>query len=252
MIKLTFLGTASGNFVPRRQFTSFLLSLPKEEILIDCGSKFILSHVNLRRLSKIFISHLHGDHILYLGALLRKLLRYNRSHQLTIYCPIGTKAIIRFILRLQIPITIPKCIIFNELNIRTLSLIEENEYTITGARADHLGPTICYAFKFNRKKVTFACDTTANYPNIIELAANSTYLIHEATYNSGTSKFYSKMTHSTAQGAGLDARLSNSEILIITHICTSRFKNTNQIIRESQREFKKHTIIPADLMALKL
>lgn len=252
MVEILFLGTSSANFSKYRAFTSFLIRLPTEEILVDCGSWRICSHINLTRLSKIFISHHHQDHILFLGPLIGRLFHHRRERSLQIYCLKGIRRLLEWIIRLSTPFILPKFIEFIELDIRDVGVVFKTEYLVLGGRANHFAPTLCYAFKFNNQKVTFACDTRANYPHILNLAKNSAYLIHESCLPNSHPKQYSRRYHSTPVGAGLDARLSNSTHLIITHFSDWRFKNKTQMVYEIRREFKKRITIATDLLKIKI
>ena len=252
MIKIIFLGTASGDFNLHRSFSTTLIETPDEIILVDCGSRRVLSHVDLNKLSKIFISHPHMDHILFLGPLIYKVSRNRRVKPLQIYCPKGTKGYISFFIRLFSFFKIPRFVKFIEISIETVAEIKNEDYIVLGGRSNHLGPSLCYAFQFPEGKITFASDTEAGNPNIIKLAKKSKYLIHEGTFSCGKSANLSKFWHSTALGAGFDARLSESEVLIITHINDLRFKDKRKLIREVRREFSKKIIVAADLLELTL
>lgn len=81
MFKLTFLGTSSGTPTKMRGVSATAVLLPKNSahksanwVLVDCGDgtlrQILQTDLSLAKLSAIFISHLHGDHIFGLPALL--------------------------------------------------------------------------------------------------------------------------------------------------------------------------------------
>ena len=82
-MNLVFLGTSSGIPTRRRGLSAIALELPsrRETWLLDCGEgtlhAFTSGHANLARLRRVFITHLHGDHIYGLMGVLssRALLR---------------------------------------------------------------------------------------------------------------------------------------------------------------------------------
>ncbi len=75
-MEITFLGTSSGVPTRSRNVSSIALRLPQraEVWLFDCGEgtqhQFLRSDVKISQLTRIFITHLHGDHIFGLMGLL--------------------------------------------------------------------------------------------------------------------------------------------------------------------------------------
>src|SRR5699024_11765259 len=97
LMEITFLGTGAGMPSKERNVSALMVNLLHEinELwLFDCGeaTQHQILHTTLkpRKLSKIFITHLHGDHIFGLPGLLssrsfldgedRKSTRLNSSH----------------------------------------------------------------------------------------------------------------------------------------------------------------------------
>ena len=77
-------------------------------ILFDCGEgtqqKMVAAHLGFRKPTRIFISHLHGDHILGLPGLLQTMTMLRRERPLQIYGPNG---ILDFIEALGIILGVP-------------------------------------------------------------------------------------------------------------------------------------------------
>ena len=73
-LELTFFGTSSGAPTPTRNQQSVGLRLGGETWLFDCGEatqhRMMRTHVTPPSVRRIFISHLHGDHIFGLPGLL--------------------------------------------------------------------------------------------------------------------------------------------------------------------------------------
>ena len=97
-IKLVFLGTSAQIPTDRRNHTSILLSYGKENILIDCGEgtqrQFRKAKLNICKITKILITHWHGDHVLGIPGLLQTLAFNNYNKTLYIYGPKGTREFI--------------------------------------------------------------------------------------------------------------------------------------------------------------
>lgn len=97
-VKITFLGTGDAVPTKLRNHTAILVTLDSENILIDCGEgtqrQFKTAKISPSKLTKILITHKHGDHTFGLPGLLRTLEMSNYSKTLEIYGPRGTKNLI--------------------------------------------------------------------------------------------------------------------------------------------------------------
>lgn len=105
-MKLLFLGTGAGVPAKNRNVSSLALKLLDElnEVwLFDCGesTQHQILHTTLkpRKITKIFITHLHGDHIFGLPGFLSSRSFQGGSEPLTIYGPKGIQPFIQSALR---------------------------------------------------------------------------------------------------------------------------------------------------------
>lgn len=151
-MKLQFLGTSAGTPTKTRNVTALALSYAQRSnwYLIDCGEatqhQLQKSCFSLSRLTHIFITHLHGDHIFGLpGLLTSRSMAGSPKNPITIYGPQGIKEFIEATLRLSAShITYP-------LEIREFTkagMLYENKYeTVTAVRLSHDVPSFAYVFK---------------------------------------------------------------------------------------------------------
>ena len=98
---LTYLGSASQYPSPKRALNSLFLTFQKEIWLFDCGestqTQFLKTKSDPAEITKIFISHLHGDHCFGIMAMLLRievakhasLCLESRARSVTIYGPVG-------------------------------------------------------------------------------------------------------------------------------------------------------------------
>lgn len=102
-IKVTFLGTAGAIPTKGRNHTSILLSYKKENILVDCGEgtqrQFKFARISPVKITRLLITHWHGDHTLGIPGLLQTLSFNNYTKTLFIYGPRGTKKNIENVLK---------------------------------------------------------------------------------------------------------------------------------------------------------
>jgi ribonuclease Z len=92
-VQVTFLGTSSGVPTRSRNVSSVALRLPQrsELWLFDCGEatqhQFLRSELRVSQLSRIFITHMHGDHVFGLPGLLASLGMAGTCEGLDLYGP---------------------------------------------------------------------------------------------------------------------------------------------------------------------
>lgn len=119
-MKITFLGTSSGAPSRTRNMTSLALQLPQRPVLwlFDCGEgtqhQILRSPLKLSQMDRIFITHLHGDHLFGLpGLLASRSLQNGGETAVTLYGPQGLSDFLRGVLessrtRLGYPISVER------------------------------------------------------------------------------------------------------------------------------------------------
>ena len=94
-IPITFLGTSQAVPTAKRNHTAVLIQYSGENILVDCGEgtqrQFRKAHINPCKLTRILITHWHGDHVLGIPGLIQTLGLNGYNKTLHIYGPKGTK-----------------------------------------------------------------------------------------------------------------------------------------------------------------
>ncbi len=136
-ISLTILGCHSATPRTFASPTSQFISINNQHFLIDCGEGTQIQlrkhKIKFTKISRIFISHLHGDHFYGLIGLISTFSLYQRQAELHIYGPKGIEQIIKLQLQLGKSV-LSYNLIFHELNSKKSDLIFENEsvlvYTI--------------------------------------------------------------------------------------------------------------------------
>lgn len=108
MMELVFLGTGAGVPAKERNVSAIALQLLEERgctWLFDCGEatqhQILHTSIRPRRIEKIFITHLHGDHIFGLPGLLGSRSFQGGETELTVYGPPGIKDFIEVSLQVS-------------------------------------------------------------------------------------------------------------------------------------------------------
>ncbi len=145
-VNLTFLGT--GNSIPTklRNHTALFLRYRDEGILIDCGEgtqrQFSVAGLSHCKITRLLITHWHGDHILGIPGLLQTLSQLGYSKTLHIYGPTGTKRFFTLIEQLNIGFKIP-------LEIHEVSsgvFFETSDFALLSDPVEHGIPSNAYTF----------------------------------------------------------------------------------------------------------
>lgn len=101
-IQITFLGTSDAVPSIERNHTSILLKYKDENILVDCGEgtqrQFKRAKLGIGKITRILITHWHGDHVLGLPGILQSIAMGEYHKTLYIYGPKGIKEFIEKLL----------------------------------------------------------------------------------------------------------------------------------------------------------
>jgi len=99
-MKVVFLGTSGSVPTPNRGSPAIAVVRERELLLFDCGEgtqqKMFAAHLGFGRPTKVFITHLHGDHILGLPGLLQTMSLLGREQPIQIHGPKGLRPFIAF------------------------------------------------------------------------------------------------------------------------------------------------------------
>ncbi len=103
-IKLTFLGTSAQIPSVSRNHTAILLTFEGENILVDCGEgtqrQFRKAKLNPCKVTRILITHWHGDHVFGLLGLMSSLALNGYNKTLYVYGPKNTKLFMKDLLKI--------------------------------------------------------------------------------------------------------------------------------------------------------
>jgi ribonuclease Z len=148
-IKITFLGTGAAVPTARRSLPSAILQIGNQQIMFDCGEavqrQMILAKVSLHRKLKIFITHMHGDHVLGLPGLLQTMALMDRQKPVDVYGPIG---IAYFLTCLQETLQFQLTFKVDIHEVAQAGLIcNEPEYIVAATPSNHSVTSFSYAFQ---------------------------------------------------------------------------------------------------------
>jgi ribonuclease Z len=156
-LQIIFLGTAAGVPTRRRNLPGILLQREGEQLLFDCGEgiqrQILIAKTNFNKITKIFVTHLHGDHVMGLPGLLQTMALMNRERKIDIYGPPeikqflqGISETVQFVLTFHVEIH----------EIKKAGIIcQEKDYTIRAVRSKHVLTSYAYAYIERPRPGTF-------------------------------------------------------------------------------------------------
>jgi len=152
-VELVFLGTGAGVPAKERNVSAVALQLLQERgatWLFDCGEatqhQILYTAIRPRRLEKIFITHLHGDHIFGLPGLLGSRSFQGGTTELTLY---GPKGIRQFI---ETSLTVSYTRLKYELKVVEIDegiIFEDRQFRVIAKQLDHGIPS--YGYRIEEK-----------------------------------------------------------------------------------------------------
>ncbi|UCD13441.1 MAG: ribonuclease Z [Thermoplasmatales archaeon] len=155
-LKIIFLGTSGSWPTVKRNVSSVAVKRGSEIILFDCGEgtqrQFQKSSLSYMQISKIFITHFHGDHFLGLPGLIQTMQLNDREKPLHIYGPQGMEELTARLLSLGYFKPSYKVVAHGIDDGSTLSF---GGYNIHALKVRHKVPTLAYCLEENKRPGKF-------------------------------------------------------------------------------------------------
>jgi ribonuclease Z len=164
-IRVTFLGTSGAIPTLQRSLPSLLIQYGNELVMFDCGEgaqrQMIKAKAGFHKKMNIFLSHLHGDHVLGLPGLLQTMALMDRKKTLQIYGPEGTVAFLkclsetlRFGLTFQVEVH----------EVREAGVVCSGKYYVVEAIwSNHVMPSLAFAFLEKTRPGKFFLEKAAEF-----------------------------------------------------------------------------------------
>ncbi len=150
--KVVFLGTSAGVPTAERSLASIALVWKGETILFDVGEgtqhRMIEAGLSPLKVSKVLITHTHGDHVLGLPGLLMTMALLGREQNLKVYGPRGIQKFLDCVLTAIHEEDLDFKLEAYEVGSEGV-VVDDNEYQILAAKASH--SVEAWALKFAEK-----------------------------------------------------------------------------------------------------
>jgi len=145
-LQIIFLGTAASIPTPTRALSAVAVKRKGELLLFDCGEgtqrQMVQAKIGFNRKTRIFITHMHGDHVLGLPGILQTMSLLGRERPVHVYGPKGTAAFIGAMIEtVQFSVGFPVEVQEVEEGV----ICREKEYEVHSAWAEHSVQSLAYA-----------------------------------------------------------------------------------------------------------
>ena len=147
-LRVVFLGTSGSVPTLKRSLPAVVVKCPRDQWMFDCGEnvqrQMMAAKVSFHRKMKVFITHLHGDHVLGLPGLLQTMALMDRKESVQIYGPKGLKEFLvctqeTLNFGLNYPVEI------NQILSEGV-VCDEEEYQVIATKSNHAVESYAYAF----------------------------------------------------------------------------------------------------------
>ncbi len=152
-MQITILGTSAMLPTKERNPSAVFLSYKTEGILFDCGEgtqrQMKLAGIPFSKITKVLITHWHGDHVLGLPGLIQSMGGSDYQGVLEIYAPKGCKKIFEHMLQ---GIVFDFRIKVEFIEVIKRKLFQGKDFSLEALPLDHKIPCLGYSFIENEKR----------------------------------------------------------------------------------------------------
>jgi ribonuclease Z len=147
-VQVVFLGTSGSWPTPKRNVSAIAVKRGPEILLFDCGEgtqrQFMLSSLSFMQITRVFLTHFHGDHFLGLPGLVQSMSMNGREKELLVFGPPGTEDLVETLVTLghftaAFPVA-PK-------GLKGGDAVDCGEYTVRAVDASHTVPALGYVLE---------------------------------------------------------------------------------------------------------
>ncbi len=158
-MQIVFLGTSGSWPTPRRNVSAIAVKRGPEVLLFDCGEgtqrQLMISKLSFMQVTRVFVTHFHGDHFLGLPGLMQSMNFFGREAPLEVYGPAGCEDLVADLLGLgHFKAGYP----VHAHDLSPGERVDGGEYGVTAFEAVHTVPGLSYVLEENERPGRFDLD----------------------------------------------------------------------------------------------
>ncbi|HEY5539449.1 MAG TPA: ribonuclease Z [Thermoplasmata archaeon] len=147
-MQIVFLGTSGSWPTPKRSVSAVAVKRGPEVILFDCGEgtqrQFMLSSLSFMQVSRIFLTHFHGDHFLGVPGLVQSMSMNGRERELLVYGPKGTEDLVETLVTIG---HFTSAFPVRAKGLEAGDVVDCGEYRVKAIEAAHTVPALGYVLE---------------------------------------------------------------------------------------------------------
>jgi ribonuclease BN (tRNA processing enzyme) len=248
VLKVQFFGSGGSAVSARRACPSILVD---ESVILDLGPGALgnirRSGFDTNRLSAVYISHCHADHISDLIPFLWAIQIDGRKNPLKILGPPGFQSIFQ---KLRECTNTSDTFFTFPLSVTEVQFGEKLG-NIQTCRTDHSIPTLGFKVVSDGRSFCYTADTIYS-PAVVEFARNVDLLIHEATFLEDQAPIAELTKHSTARMAGKVGREANAKRVMLFHIPPPNENREEEFRDQASEAYGKPVMIGTDMAQIEV
>jgi ribonuclease BN (tRNA processing enzyme) len=247
-LRLQFLGSGGSAVSAKRACPSVLID---ESTILDLGPGALGNlrriRIDTERISTVFISHCHADHVSDLIPFLWAIQIDGRKNSLEVLGPPGFRQIFQKLCEctntpgtfFTFPLTVSE------------AQFGESFGNIETCRTDHSIPTLAFRIASRGQSLCYTADTIYS-PTVVEFARNVDLLVHEATFLEDQAPIAELTRHSTARMAGRSGREANAKHLVLFHIPPPNDHREEEFQIQAAEAYGRPVTIGTDLAEIEI
>ena len=159
-MQIVFLGTSGSWPTPKRNVSAVAVKRGPEVLLFDCGEgtqrQFMLSKLSFMQVTRVFLTHFHGDHFLGQPGMVQSMSMNGRESALDVFGPAGVERLVTQLLSLGY---FAPGFVVRAKELAPAAELDCGEYVVRAFEAVHTVPGLSYVLeekprpgRFNREK----------------------------------------------------------------------------------------------------
>ena len=148
-MRLVFLGTSAAVPTLNRGLPAVILQGSMEQWIFDCGEniqrQMMATKSSFHKRTRVFLTHLHGDHVLGLPGLLQTMALMDRKESIQVYGPVGIRD---FLVNCQRSLNFELTYQVEVYEVvKSGVIVEEDEYFVEAVKSNHTVESFSYVFE---------------------------------------------------------------------------------------------------------
>jgi ribonuclease Z len=271
-MKVTLLGTGTPQPLMERFGPSILVQAGSETLLFDAGrgclQRMRQINVTYDKISALFFTHLHSDHVVGLPDLwLTGWLLSQRAKPLNVFGPTGTDEMITYLQKafaFDIKTRIEndhQLMEGSKLLVKEIqqgTIYEENGVKVIAFKVDHYPniPAFGYRVEYKGRSVVLSGDTRYS-ENLITFAKPTDLLVHEVvvapdTMGKTDPRYNILMQHTTPEQTAKVFNEVKPKLAVYSHIAKLYGQTEEDVLKRTKASYSGPIIIGEDLMSFSI